>query len=587
VIVRGRARRWRVAAPEPSAASLAAALDIPPLLAHLLLRRGCTDPGAARAFLDVPLADLEDPFRMAGMAAATRRLQAAVRDREPIRVCGDFDADGVCGTAVLVAGLRQAGAVVDYVLPRRLTHGYGLPVAIVEEAASTGIRLLVAVDHGVTAHAALGAARDRGLDVIVCDHHLPPAELPPAVAILNPRRPDCGYPCRELCGAGIGFKLLQGLPGADDPKQLWPLLELVALATVADLAPLTGENRVLVAHGLSRLAATERPGLRALAEVAGVTLGPRLGPAAVGFGLAPRLNAAGRLDDARAAVRLLLTEDPTEARELAEGLDRQNRERQALEAAILEDALRQLECRDLGRERAIVLASAEWHPGVLGIVAARLVERFGLPTALITLREAQARGSARSAAGWHVTEALARCADLLLHYGGHRAAAGFSLPPGQVDAFRARFLGLAAAELTPDDLAPVLDVDGEVSLDDMRLDLADALGRLAPHGIGNPEPVLVARSVQVMRFPRVVGRKHLRCKVRQSPAAPVLDAIGFNLATWLPVLDQADPPRVDLAFTPERHSWNGKDGLQVRVKDVRVSEHQDSQVPARPAGQDT
>jgi single-stranded-DNA-specific exonuclease len=572
VAAQGRAKRWEVPGPEPSAVPLAAALGIPPLVAQLLIRRGCATPEAGSAFLDPSLARLEDPLGMAGMAAAVGRLRLAAARGEPVLVCGDFDADGICGTAVLASGLRQAGLRVSYVLPRRLTHGYGLPSAIVADAAAAGMRLLVAVDHGVTAHAALGLARDRGLDVIVCDHHLPPPELPPALAILNPRRPDCGYPFRELCGAGIAFKLLQALFGPEDCKALWPLLDLVALATIADVAPLCGENRVLVSQGLPRLAETERPGLRALAEVAGVRLGPGLGPGAVAFGLAPRLNAAGRLDDARVAVHLLLTEDPGEAAALAAGLDQQNRERQALEAAVLGDALALLErSHDLAHDRAIVLAAVGWHPGVVGIVAARLAERFGRPTALIALEGEDGRGSARSAAGWHVTEALRRCGDLLRGYGGHRAAAGFSLAADQVERFRARFLELAAQELTAEALRPVLHADAEVSVDGLSLALADAVARLGPHGVGNPEPTLVARGLQVMRFPRLVGKNHLKLKVRQSASGTVAEAIGFHCGAWLPVLDQAQPPRVDLAFLPERNVWNGREALQLRVKDVKLS----------------
>jgi len=567
----GQARRWRVAAREPSAPTLATALGVPVLLAHLLIRRGCPTPPDAQAFLDPPCDAPADPHRMAGMPAAVARLRAALAGRERILVCGDFDADGVSGTALLVGALRRLGADVRYALPRRMEHGYGLPEAIVADAAAAGVRLLLAVDHGVSAGAALALARARGLDVIVCDHHLPPAQLPPALAILNPRRGDCGYPFKDLCGAGIAFKLVQALAGPDEPKLLASLLDLVALATIADLVPLLGENRLLVRQGLPRLAATERPGLRALAAVAGVTLAA-IGPGQVAFGLAPRLNAAGRLADADAAVRLLLTEDPGEAEALAAELDGQNRERRELESRMLEAALRAVErSHDLTRDRALVLASADWHPGVLGIVAARLVERFGLPTALIALEGERGRGSARSAAGWHITEALARCGDLLLQYGGHRAAAGFALPAGAVEAFRARFLALAAEELSPEDLVPVLAAEAEVTLDELNLEVGRALARLAPHGVGNPEPTLVARDLQVMRFARLVGRNHLRCKLRQAVGGPVLDAIGFGLGAWLPVLSQPDPPRIDVAFVAEPNAWNGRETLQLRLKDVKLS----------------
>jgi len=582
-----KARRWRLPPTDPaSAAALGRALGVPALVAGLLLRRGCDTPEAARTFLEAPLAALHDPRQMADMDTAVDRLRAAVARREPMRVCGDYDVDGVTGTALLVDGLRRAGGAVDYRVPRRLEHGYGLHPSIVEAAAAQGVRVLVSVDHGISAHEAVALARTRGMDVIVCDHHLPPPVLPPATAILNPRRAGCPYPFKELCGAGIAFKLLQAVFGPEAEEEVWPSLDLVALGTIADLVPLLGENRILVKHGLAELARSAgpqdsghlrrggRPGLRALAEVAGISL-PDSGSVGVGrvaFGLAPRINAAGRLDDASRAVRLLLTRDPSEARELAAWLDRQNRERQDLEERILAEALARVESeQDLQRDRAIVLSSPAWHPGVIGIVAARLVERYGRPTALIGIQDREARGSARSAAGWHIADALGRCADLLLHYGGHRAAAGFSLRPERIEAFRTRFLALAAEALTEDDLAPTLVVDAEVSLDGVDLSVADVLARLGPHGIGNPEPVLVARSVQVMQTARRVGRNHLKMKVRQSAVSGhVIDTIGFNLGWLAETLCAPSAPWIDIAFLPERNVWNGREMLQLRLKDVAI-----------------
>ncbi len=570
----GRRKHWRIAGYDPAAvAGLARALDLPPLMASLLIRRGCDTPEAARTFLEAPLSALHDPRQMLGMDAAVDRLRAAVAQREPVLVCGDYDVDGVSGAALLVAGLRRAGGEVDYAVPRRLEHGYGLHASIVEQAADAGVRVLVTVDHGISAADAVTLARGRGMDVIICDHHLPPPTLPPATAILNPAQRDCAYPFKDLCGVGIAFKLLQALFGSEANEELWPFLDLVALGTIADLVPLVGENRIFVKHGLAQLAATTRPGLRALAQVAGFPL-DGLGAGRVAFGLAPRINAAGRLDDATAAVRLLLTCDPTEARELATQLDRQNRERQELEASILAEALAQAEAQhDFQRDRAIVLASPDWHPGVIGIVAARLVERFGRPTALIGIQGQEARGSARSAAGWHIADALGKCADLLLHYGGHRAAAGFSLHPDRIDAFRERFLSLAAAELTDDDLVATLAGDAEVSLDALDLGLADLLAQLAPHGVGNPEPLLVARRLQVMHAPRRVGQNHLKMKVRQSVrGGQVVEAIGFNLGSFVEVLSQPSAPRIDLAFVPERNVWNDREILQLRVKDLHILE---------------
>lgn len=564
---------------------MAHALDESELLASLLIRRGCDTPDAARAFLDAPLEALHDPHQMSGMRAAVERLRTAVARHEPILVSGDYDVDGVSGVALLVAGLRRAGGEVEYVVPRRLEHGYGLPVRLAEQAADRGIRVLVTVDHGVSDQEAVAVARGRGVDVIICDHHVPPPVLPPATAILNPRQAICPYPFKELCGVGIAFKLLQALFGPEAREELWPFLDLVALGTIADLVPLLGENRILVKHGLAQLAATARPGLHALGQVAGIPLstapqdsgGVRRGGPGVGrvaFGLAPRINAAGRLDDATTAVRLLLTEDPSEARELAIELDGQNRNRQELEGSILTEAMARAEAEhDLRRDRAIVLASPAWHPGVIGIVAARLVERFGRPTVLIGTRDGQARGSARSAAGWHMADALGRCADLLLNYGGHRAAAGFSIHPDQIVEFRARLLSLAAQDLTDDDLVPTLVADAEIHLNRVDLALADSLARLSPHGMGNPEPVLVARGLQVMRSPRRVGQNHLKMKVRQTiRAGQVVEAIGFRLGSLTEALDRPSAPRIDLAFVPERNEWNGREMLQLRVKELHILE---------------
>jgi len=571
----GRSKRWRIADGDPAAAAaLARALDVSPLLAGLLIRRGCDTPEAARTFLDAPLAALHDPRQMLGMDAAVDRLRAAVARHEPVLICGDYDVDGVSGVALLVAGLRRAGAEVDYLLPRRLEHGYGLHLTIAEQAAAAGIRVLVTVDHGISAYEAVALARARGMDVIICDHHLPPPTLPPATAILNPRQAGCAYPFKDLCGVGIAFKLLQALFGPEAGEELWPFLDLVALGTIADLVPLVGENRILAKHGLTQIAGTTRPGLRALAEVAGIPLSASggVGAGRVAFGLAPRINAAGRLDDATAAVRLLLTHDPGEARALAADLDRQNRERQELEGSILAEALAQADVvHDPRRHRAIVLASPAWHPGVIGIVAARLVERFGRPTALIGTSGQEARGSARSAAGWHIADALGRCADLLLHYGGHRAAAGFSLRTDRIEQFRERFLSLAAQELSDDDLVPTLLADAEASLDMVDLRLADSLTRLGPHGVGNPEPLLVARRLQVVQSPRRVGQNHLKMKVRPSAkSGQVVETIGFNLGSYAEILNQTPSPWVDLAFVPERNVWNDREILQLRVKDLRL-----------------
>jgi single-stranded-DNA-specific exonuclease len=568
-------RKWQVAPwDETAALPLARSLSIPPLIAHLLVRRGCRTDAHARAFLDAPLAALHDPWLMAGMPAAVARVKAAIRLGDPILVCGDFDVDGVTGMALLVRGLARQGARVTYAVPQRLTHGYGLPRAIVDAAVAQGVRLLVTVDHGIGAHGPIARARQAGLDVVVCDHHLPSADLPPATAILNPRQPGCPYPFKELCGVGIAFKLLQALQGGSEAEGSREFLELVALGTIADLVPLTDENRILASHGLRLLADSSRPGLRALVQIAGLRVTPEGGMRAgqVAFGLAPRINAAGRLQDAGVAVRLLLTEDEAEARQLAQGLDRQNRERQDLEAGILEQALQAAEAtHDLAQDRAVVLFSPAWHPGVLGIVAARVADRLRRPTALLTLIGEEARGSVRGAGAFHVADALARCTDLLAQHGGHRAAGGLSLPPDRLGAFRDRFLAIAAETLGADAAEPPLVAEAEVRLDELDETLLPLLPRLGPYGAGNPEPILIARNLQVMRTVRRVGRNHLKINVRQSPeSGRVLEGIGFDLGHLVESLDRPTPPRIDLAFVPERNEWNGRAALQLRIIDLHI-----------------
>ena len=506
------------------------------------------------------------------MSSAVTRLRAAIARGERIRVCGDYDVDGVCGTALLVASLAEPGAAVSYRIPHRRQDGYGLPLRFVEEAGRDGVGVLVAVDAGIAAHASAERARALGIDLIVCDHHQPPPALPPALAILNPRQPGCSYPFKDLCGTGIAFKLIQALGGAEGSAGATAWLDLVALATIADVVPLLGENRILVRHGLPRIRAAARPGLLALADVAGLDLGGAdLKPGHVAFALAPRLNAAGRMEDATVAVRLLLTEEPAEARTLASQLDGFNRTRQAIEGGMLDEAAAQVEAaRVAGADpRAIVLASTDWHPGVLGIVASRLVARYGLPTALIAIQGEEARGSMRSPVGWHVAEGLAQCADLLLHFGGHEAAGGFSLAAECIEAFRDRLQMLVGEQGPPGPLERVLTADAETDFGTLDLALVDMLARLAPHGAGNPEPLFVARGIQAMRSPRRVGRNHLKMRVRQTEGnSRVLDSIGFNLGDLVEALDRPDAPTFDLAFSPERNAWNGREILQLKVRNV-------------------
>jgi len=557
------APRWRVApAPDPEAArSLAEALSLPLPLAALLVQRGFSEAAHARAFLRPALDQLADPHALAGMADAVALITAAVRTKTTILVHGDYDVDGQCATAVLTRALRVAGATVHPFVPHRTKDGYDFGPAGVAEAARVGAGLILTCDCGTNAVAAVAEAKALGCQVIITDHHLPGPVLPAADAIVNPQRSDDRSGLGALCGTGIAFKLVQalveplGLP-AGLPLHL---LDYVALATVADVVPLVGENRILVKHGLKLLQETRWPGLRALldaSELAGKTL--RAGQ--VGFILAPRLNAVGRIADAKDGVALLLSDDDQEASLLAAQLERLNRERQALDQRIQETAFEMVErdFADPSLHPAIVLAGDGWHPGVIGIVASRVVERYGRPTFLIGLDGAVGKGSGRSIEGFDLHAALTACGDLLERYGGHRMAAGLTVARDQVEAFRERFTAHARAQLSPDDLGPTQRVDLELPLGEVTDELERWGRHLEPCGMGNAAPVLGSRRIRLEGM-RTVGEKHLKATL--SAGGRSVEAIAFGWADRAAGLGGD----VDVAFRLERNEFRGVSSLQARV----------------------
>ena len=563
-------RRWRLKEPDPAVVRhLATACNLPSLLARLLANRAVTEPEAARRFLAPNLAEIPDPFLLFGMEEAVARLTAARRNGERVCIHGDYDVDGITATALLVSFFRAVGIAVDYHLPLRLEEGYGLSAAGIRAAAAQGARVIVSVDCGITAHAEARLCRELGLDLIVTDHHLPENELPPARAVINPHQPGCPYPFKGLAGVGIAFQLALALrrrlrdegafTAATEPN-LREYLDLVALGTVADVAPLVAENRVFVSFGLRELSTGARPGVRALKEVAGVSEPVSCG--AVGFRLAPRLNAAGRLDDAATGVELLLCTDPVRARELAAQLDAENAARQALEQEILRDALEQLRSTaGLRGRKSIVLASEQWHPGVIGIVASRLVDLYHRPTILISLREGEGKGSGRSIPGLHLRDALAACAGHLAQFGGHRQAAGLTIDEATLAAFVDHFDQVVNGTLSEEDLTPELALDGELTVADLTLAGVEQLAVFAPFGIGNPEPLFLLRDVRV-RERRLLNDVHVKLKVEVGGRH--FDAIGFHLLKPEPGAE-----RVDLACTPQINEWQGRRSVQLRLKDVR------------------
>jgi single-stranded-DNA-specific exonuclease len=541
--------------------SLAAELEVSEVLASVLARRGLDDPKRARAFLEAEL-PAHDPLALGDMREAREAIQAAVAAGTRICVHGDYDADGICATALAVLILRELGADVTYHLPSRFDEGYGVAGETLTRLAGEGVGLVLTVDCGVTAVEEVAHARELGLDVVVTDHHRPGEELPDC-PVVGPYRGD--YPFRELCGTGVAWKLGQALLGADSDA-LTRNLDLVAVATVADVVPLLDENRGLAVAGLRALARTQKPGLRELMRVA------RVDPAVVdagmiGFRLAPRLNAAGRLGRPEAALELLLTEDREEAARLAQQLEELNRDRQAVEERILREAVEEIEswAQPQRRRRAYVVAGADWHEGVIGIVASRLVERYGRPVVLIAGTDGDWKGSGRSIAGFDLHDGLRQCAGHLERWGGHAAAAGLSIKPENLPAFVEAFAAVGDGALAEDDLRPPTVVDALVHGPDLTLELCEELARLAPFGLGNPNVTLLLAGCELAELAAVGEGKHLKFRVR-ADGRDAGSAIAFRLGRQLDRLRRAG--HYDLAFKLEANQWNGTVAPQLNVRHV-------------------
>jgi single-stranded-DNA-specific exonuclease len=541
--------------------ALAATLRLPAPLAALLIQRGHGSEEAARRYLRPALSDLSDPHALAGMADAVQAIVATVRAGGRIMVHGDYDVDGQCASALLTRALRFAGADVLPFLPHRLRDGYDFGPAGLEAAKAAGVALIITCDCGITAYDTVVAARAAGIAVVITDHHLPGVEVPPAIAVVDPQRADDTSGATLLCGTGIAFKLVQALVTALGlpPNLPFHLLDLVALATVADVVPLQGENRALVKHGLKLLSQSRWPGVQALVDVTGLA-GKEIRARHVGFVLGPRLNAAGRVGDATDGLRLLLSDDPIEAATLAQQLDSMNVERQALDQRMLDEALEQVErTADMERDAGLVLVGDGWHPGVVGIVASRVVERYGRPTFLIAFDGDIGKGSGRSTSRFNLHAALLSCGDLLERYGGHHMAAGLTIRRGRLDAFRERFGDVARQSLSPEDLGPEQRVDLELVLSQVTPELERLCRYLEPCGQGNPSPVFGVRGVRFTNR-SVVGNGHLKGFLEDGTGR--LCAIGFQWADRVPWLGDG---LVDAAFRIETNDWNGFSTLQARL----------------------
>ncbi|MBN2497582.1 MAG: single-stranded-DNA-specific exonuclease RecJ [Deltaproteobacteria bacterium] len=555
------------------AESLSRELGLSPLMARLLLLRDVQTVEQARDFLQPGLRQLHDPFSMHGMEAAVERLVEALKKGERICVYGDYDVDGVTATALLILFFNRSGLDVQYRIPSRLEEGYGLNMPAVEEIASNGTHLLVTVDCGISDLEPIQRAVELGMDVIVMDHHQVPAELPSACAVLDPHQSVCSFPTKDLAAVGVAFNLLIALRSrlrasgfyreCDEPN-LREYLDIVALGTVADIVPLVGENRVLAHCGLAELTAGRRPGVAALKEVAGL-MGGQVTTGHIAFRLAPRINAGGRLGRADKGVELITTRSFSRALILARELDEANTRRQSIERQIFDQARENApEAFDRHGKEALVLACEGWHVGVVGIVASRLVELFDCPVVLIALDGERGRGSARTTKGVHLFDALRQCGDMLEAFGGHEMAAGLTIRRSELEAFRKAFREAVLQQATESG-GQVLYADAEVQPNAWHTEDIEALGKLEPHGAGNPEPVFLARDLQIKNV-RIVGRDppyHLKA-VALDGSRP-WDLIGFRMG------DRAGQvlERMDLLYTPEMNSWEGYHTIQLRLKDLR------------------
>ena len=566
-----KAKRWIVREHDAEkATSLARVLGVSPILAALLINRGYVDERAARPFLSPTYDQLHEPYSMLGMKEAVARLKHAIETREPVLIYGDYDVDGTTGTAVLLRALKLLGASAGFHIPHRFTEGYGIQQAALEKAAADGYKLVVSIDCGIRAHEPLYWARANGLDVIITDHHLPDEKegAPPALAVLNPNQVGCEYPDKNLAGVGVAFKLVHALfREYGREAQVPAFMKLVAIGTVADVAKLTGENRTIVAIGLKDLAKVANPGLRALIDVAGCGDGKGMTAYDLGFRLGPRINAAGRMDAARAVVELFDTRDSDEARRLAYHLDVRNEERKTVQQQIIDLAVAEL--KDPKDCYVAVIAGEGWHRGVIGIAASKIAERLNRPCVVFSIDGEMAHGSGRSIEAYHLLNGLTACSDLFEKFGGHSHAAGITIRPERIAEFRRRLNEHAATCLTEGDLQPAVKIDLELKAESVTFSLARELDALEPFGAGNPRPVFMTRNLRCLSPASVIKDRHLKFRVAGPENRP-LEAVWWNCIETpgqTPELNGS----IELAYTLETSAWNGDYRMQLNVLDMKTS----------------
>ena len=573
---KGREYRWTLAEPiDPAAAArLSREINVPEPIARILIDRGIDTYDAAKVYFRPSLSSLHDPFLMSGMSAAVDRIIRALQGRERILVFGDYDVDGTNAAAMLYLFFRELGGEVEYYIPDRIREGYGISREAIERAHQSGVGIFLSVDCGIGAVEEAALAKSLGLDMIICDHHEPGPALPEAAAVLDPIKPGDTYPYKALCGCGVGFKLIQAVARALGREQdVHGYLDFVAMSSAADIVPLTGENRILRRLGLAILNEHPRPGMKALIAGAGLR-SKEISTGQIIFVLGPRINAAGRLGDATRAVRLLTSTDPQEAFDLAAELEEENRNRRKIDEDTFASAQLLAESLfDTENEAAIVLHHESWHPGVVGIVASRMVEKYYKPSIMMATVDGVARGSARSINGFDIYEALRRSADTVIRFGGHKYAAGVTVDLSRIDEFRDTFLKHVRDMMTEDLMMPELRIDTEITLAEITPRFMRILKELAPFGPGNPVPVFVCRDLEVVGSPRIVGKNHLRLRVRQQET--FIDAIGFGLGGLLNRVP-AGRTGLECVCTVEENTWvsasgaRAGDGLpQLKLRDLR------------------
>jgi single-stranded-DNA-specific exonuclease len=563
-------KRWKILAADPvKSSALQQSLSIHPVLCDILTQRGITSFEEAKAYFRPRLSELPSPWMMKDMEKAVERILSAVSREEKILVFGDYDVDGTTAVASMYRFLKKFHAALDFYIPHRYREGYGVSKAGIDFAGENGFTLIISLDCGIKSADLIRYASTKGIDFIVCDHHLPDEIIPPAVAILNPKQKDCNYPFKELCGCGVGFKLMCALAERMElpPESAFEYLDLLATAIAADIVPMNGENRILAFHGLIK--ANERPnyGIKALATLSGVVKSLHI--TSLVFMIAPRVNAAGRMDDARKAVQMFVAETEAEALHYAEQLHSDNTDRKEADKSITEEALAAIRSNEewINRKSTLVY-QPHWHKGVVGIVASRLIDHFYRPTIVLTRSGEYVAGSARSVPGFNLYEAIHACREHLLGYGGHFAAAGMTLETDQVDAFREKFEAVVASTINPSHLIPEIVIDAVISLKDIRNSFYSILCQMEPFGPDNLRPVFLARRLFNSGYSKIVKEDHIRFSLREEQTT--ITGIGFGMAEKFSLLENQSP--VDVVFTIDENEWNDTKTLQLRVIDFRASE---------------